>query len=115
MFSVPSTVHAMASRYGVNFLTVILCNGGWRAPKLSALAVHPNGFASRTTGEDMGVSFGKPQIQFGELARAAAGGGDRVLVARVYQNDLLEATFKKAIAAVQGGKSAVVEVIIPEL
>ncbi|KZO90647.1 thiamine pyrophosphate enzyme [Calocera viscosa TUFC12733] len=115
MFSVPSTVHAMASRYGVHFLTVILCNGGWRGPKLSTLGVHPHGFASRETAEELGVSFGKPQTQFGELARASAGGGDNVLVARVYQNDLLGETFRKAVAAVQSGKSAVVEVVIPEL
>src|SRR6185437_6718096 len=43
MFSQPSTVHWMARHYRTPFLQVIYNNGGWRAPKLSTLALHPQG------------------------------------------------------------------------
>ena len=55
MFSVPSTVHWMARRYRTPFLTVVYNNRGWKAPKFSALAVHPEGYASRAA--DIDVSF----------------------------------------------------------
>jgi acetolactate synthase-1/2/3 large subunit len=47
MFSAPSAVHWMARRYGTPFLQVIYNNRGWKAPRFSALAIHPDGFASR--------------------------------------------------------------------
>jgi len=47
MFSVPSTVQHLSSKTKSPMLTVILCNGGWKSPKLSALLVHPTGYASR--------------------------------------------------------------------
>ena len=50
MFSQPSTVHWMARRYQTPFLQIIFNNRGWKAPKFSALAVHPDGFASRAEG-----------------------------------------------------------------
>ena len=47
IFSVPSSVHWMAARYRTPFLQVVFNNGGWRAPRFSTLAVHPDGYASR--------------------------------------------------------------------
>ena len=47
LFSVPSSVHWMAARYRTPFLQVVFNNGGWRAPRFSTLAVHPDGYASR--------------------------------------------------------------------
>jgi acetolactate synthase I/II/III large subunit len=59
MFSVPSTVHWMARRFETPFLTVVYNNRGWRAPKFSMLAVHPEGVAAKAAarGEDIGVAF----------------------------------------------------------
>ena len=45
MFSVPSSVHWIAKRYQTPFLTVVYNNRGWKSPRLSALAVHPDGYA----------------------------------------------------------------------
>ena len=70
LFSVPSTVHWMARRYRTPFLTVVYNNGGWRAPKLSALAVHPDGYAARA--EDLGLDFA-PAPDYGGIAAAAGG------------------------------------------
>lgn len=78
MFSVPASVHWMARRYATPFLQVVYNNGGWKAPKFSALAVHPNGYASRA--KDIGVSF-DPAPDYAGIA-AAAGGAAAMSVSR---------------------------------
>ncbi len=76
MFSQPSTVHWMARRYQTPFLQIIFNNRGWKAPKFSALAVHPDGFASRA--EDLDLSFDPPPDYSG-IAAAAGGAFARVI------------------------------------
>ena len=76
MFSQPSTVHWMARRYRTPFLQVIYNNRGWKAPKFSALAVHPDGFASRA--EDLDLSFDPPPDYSG-VAAAAGGAYARIV------------------------------------
>ena len=76
MFSQPSTVHWMARRYRTPFLQVIYNNRGWKAPKFSALAIHPEGFASRAA--DLDLSFDPPPDYSG-IAAAAGGAFARVV------------------------------------
>jgi acetolactate synthase-1/2/3 large subunit len=76
MFSQPSTVHWMARRYRTPFLQIIFNNRGWKAPKFSALAVHPDGFASHAA--DLDLSFDPPPDYSG-LAAAAGGAHARVV------------------------------------
>jgi acetolactate synthase-1/2/3 large subunit len=76
MFSVPSTVHWMARRYQTPFLEVIYNNRGWKAPKMSALAVHPDGYASRAT--DLNIAFDPPPDYSG-IAAAAGGAYARIV------------------------------------
>ena len=76
MFSAPSTVHWMARRYRTPFLQVIFNNRGWKAPKFSTLAVHPDGFASRA--KDLDLSFDPPPDYCG-IAAAAGGAFARVI------------------------------------
>jgi acetolactate synthase-1/2/3 large subunit len=76
MFSAPSAVHWMARRYRTPFLQVIYNNRGWNAPKFSALAIHPDGFASRA--EDLDLSFDPPPDYSG-IAAAAGGAYARVV------------------------------------
>ena len=76
MFSVPSSVHWMARRYHTPFLTVIYNNGGWKSPKLSTLAVHPDGYASRAA--DLDMSF-NPQPDYSAIAAAAGGAFPRIV------------------------------------
>jgi acetolactate synthase-1/2/3 large subunit len=78
MFSQPSTVHWMARRYRTPFLQIIYNNRGWKAPKFSTLAVHPDGFASRA--EDLDLSFDPPPDYSG--IAAAAGGAFAQMVTR---------------------------------
>jgi acetolactate synthase I/II/III large subunit len=76
MFSVPSSVHWIARRYQTPFLQVIYNNRGWKAPKISTLAIHPDGYASRN--EDIGVSFDPPPDYSG-IAAAAGGAFARIV------------------------------------
>lgn len=70
MFSVPSSVHWMARRYETPFLQIVFNNRGWKSPKLSALAVHPDGYAAKANTLD--VTFDPPPDYAG--IAAAAGG-----------------------------------------
>jgi acetolactate synthase-1/2/3 large subunit len=109
MFSIPSTVHWMARRYGTPFLTVIYNNGGWKSPKLSTLAMHADGFASRSDDLDLGFD---PQSDYGGIAAAAGGAYARV----VTRADEIEAALDAALHAVQvEGRCAVLDVRLARL
>lgn len=109
MFSVPATVHWMARRYGTPFLHVVYNNRGWKSPKLSALAVHPDGFASRAN--DIGVTFDPPPDYAG-IAVAAGGAFGRT----VHRAADLDAAIEAALRAVRAeGRAAVLDVWLPHL
>jgi acetolactate synthase-1/2/3 large subunit len=76
MFSAPSAVHWMARRYRTPFLQIVYNNRGWNAPKFSALAIHPNGFASRAN--DLDLNFDPPPDYSG-IAAAAGGAFARIV------------------------------------
>jgi acetolactate synthase-1/2/3 large subunit len=104
MFSVPSSVHWMARRYGTPFLTVVYNNGGWKSPKLSTLAVHPDGYASRAENLDMGFH---PQADYAGIA-AAAGGAHPEIVTDLQD---LEGALDRCFHAVNvEGRAAVLDV-----
>ncbi len=106
MFSVPSSVHWMARRYKTPFLQVIYNNGGWNAPRLSALAVHPDGYASRD--EDIGVSF-EPPPDYSGIAAASGGAFARI----VRDADQLAGALDEAIHAVtREQRCAVLDVFV---
>ena len=109
MFSQPSTVHWMARQYKTPFLHVVLNNRGWRAPRFSALAVHPKGYASRSN--DIGVSFDPPPDYAG-IAAAAGGAFART----VKEAAELEPALADAMQAVRKEKrAAVLDVWLPHL
>ena len=109
MFSVPSTVHWMARHYRTPFLQIVYNNRGWKAPKYSALAVHPDGYASRA--DDIDVSFDPPPDYAG--IAAAAGGA---LVRTVKFASKLDAAIADGLRAVrEEGRSAVLDVWLPRL
>ena len=109
MFSVPSSVHWMARKYGTPFLQVIYNNGGWRSPKMSTLAVHPHGYASRAN--EIGVEF-DPAPDHGAIAAAAGGAWAR----KLEQPDDVEAAIIEALRVVREEKRcAVLDVRVPHL
>ncbi|KAJ3805181.1 thiamine pyrophosphate enzyme, N-terminal TPP binding domain-containing protein [Lentinula lateritia] len=74
MFGVPSSAFWIARRYNTPFLTIVLNNGGWKSPKLSMLAVHPQGHGSKArSGEQLSVGF-----SFESRARISAAQSDRI-------------------------------------
>ena len=109
MFSVPSSVHWMARKYGTPFLQVVYNNGGWRSPKMSALAVHPKGYASRANA--IGVEF-DPEPDHGGIAAAAGGAYAR----KVEKPEDVDAAIAEALRVVREEKRcAVLDVKIPHL
>ena len=109
LFSQPSTVHWIARRYRTPFVQVIYNNGGWRAPKLSALAVHPEGYASRAA--DLGVSF-EPAPDYAGIAGAAGGAFGRT----VERPEELESALDAAFRVVRDeGRCAVLDVRLAPL
>jgi acetolactate synthase I/II/III large subunit len=70
MFSVPSSVHWMARKYDAPFVHIVLNNGGWNAPRFSALSVHPNGHAA--AGTPLDIDFDPPPA-YADIAAASGG------------------------------------------
>ena len=106
MFTIPSTVHWMARRYKTPFLQVIYNNKGWRAPRFSATAVHPEGYASQ--GDDIAVSF-EPTPDYAGIA-AAAGGAHAETIRRVEE---VVPAIERAVRAVrEEGRSAVIDAFV---
>jgi acetolactate synthase I/II/III large subunit len=109
MFSVPSSVHWMARRYGTPFLQVIYNNRGWKAPKMSMLAMHPGGYAARA--DEIGVSFDPPP-DYSAIAAASGGAHAR----KVEKPEELEEALAEALDVVKTGKRcAVLDVVLPHL
>ena len=106
LFSVPSSTHWLARRYGTPTLTVIYDNRGWRAPKQSTLGVHPAGAAAAA--DDFHVSF-DPEADLPGVAAAAGG----AFAATVSDPAELPGVLKEALAAVHSGRSAVVAAHLP--
>lgn len=109
LFSMPSAVHWMARRYQTPFLQVIYDNGGWKSPKLSMLALHPTGHASRS--DDLGVGFA-PAPDHAGIA-AAAGGAFARTVTRA--GDLEDALVAAMDAVRRERRCAVLDVKLPPL
>ncbi len=109
MFSAPSSVHWIAQQYRTPFLQIIYNNRGWKAPKLSTLAVHPDGYASKAG--DIGVSFDPPPDYAG-IAAAAGGAFART----VHRHDELDTALAEALEVVRRERRcAVVDVWLPRL
>jgi acetolactate synthase-1/2/3 large subunit len=101
MFSQPSTVHWMARRYQTPFLQIVYNNGGWRAPRFSTLALHPDGHASRAG--DLDLSF-NPSPDYSGIAAAAGG----ALAIRIERPEEVEAGIARAVEAVREEKRCAV-------
>jgi acetolactate synthase-1/2/3 large subunit len=109
LFSVPATVHWIARRYQTPFLQIVYNNRGWRAPKLSALAAHPEGYVSRAS--DLDVGFDPPPDYAG--IAAAAGGA---FAQTVRDPGELDNALRSALKAVRKeGRCAVLDVWLAHL
>jgi acetolactate synthase-1/2/3 large subunit len=102
LFSAPSSVHWMAAHYRTPFLQVIYNNGGWRAPRFSALAVHPQGYAAKAN--DLGLSFVDPEPDYAGIAAAAGGAHARTITSP----EELEAALVEGVRVVREEKRCAV-------
>jgi len=107
LFSMPSVVHWMARRYQTPFLQIIFDNGGWKSPKLSTLALHPTGHASRAS--DLGVGFA-PAPDHAGIAAAAGGAFARVVT---HAGELEDALIAGLDAVRRERRCAVLDVKLP--
>ncbi len=108
MFSNPTPVHWISRKYNIPFLTVIYNNRGWGAPRLSTLGVHPGGVAGQT--DQFWVNF-DPSADLAKVAEAAGGAYARV----VEKPGELKKALASALQAVKGGRSAVLDVRLPQV
>ncbi|KAI1264740.1 thiamine pyrophosphate enzyme [Xylariaceae sp. FL1019] len=72
MCAAPSTALWVAGKYEIPILTVVLNNGGWKAPRYSTQIVYPQGLNVSASDEEANVSF-RPTPNYAALAEAAAG------------------------------------------
>ncbi|KAL7810622.1 thiamine diphosphate-binding protein [Trichoderma gracile] len=107
LFTVPGSVYWISKRYNIPILTIVLNNKGWNAPRRSLLLVHPEGLGSQASNEEINISF-DPSPDYAGIAKAAADGD--IFAARVSERSELEDVLKRAIAHVENGQSAVVDV-----
>jgi acetolactate synthase-1/2/3 large subunit len=109
LFTVPSTVHWIAKRYNTPFLTIVLNNRGWRAPKGSTLALYPHGQASIATADDIHCSIDPPP----DYAGIAIAAGDALGI-KVEKPEEIKPALEKALAAVRSGRQALLDVWLPK-
>jgi acetolactate synthase I/II/III large subunit len=105
LFGVPSSAQWMARRYDAPSLTVIFDNQGWKAPSLSALAIHP---AGGVAAGGFGASF-RPAADLAGVAAAAGGAYASTITAA----DQLPETLQRALEHVRNGRGAVISVRVP--
>lgn len=108
VFGVPSSTYWVAETYGAPGLTIVFNNGGWNAPKASTLLVHPEGTAKR---RDRYWITTSARARFADIAAAASGAA----AFRVDKLAELDGTLQQALQIVRGGRSAVVEVMLPPI
>lgn len=109
MFSVPSSVHWMARRYGTPFLQIVLNNRGWKSPRLSLLAQYPQGAAAAEA--DIGVRF-DPAPDYAGIAAAAGGAGAFTLKDARETEAVLDAALR---VVREEGRAAVLDVWLAAL
>ncbi|CAK5267760.1 unnamed protein product [Mycena citricolor] len=114
LFGVPSSAYWMARRYDAPFLTVVLNNGGWKSPKLSMLACHPQGHGSMASGADLSVGFGPYSPEFAQIAVAASAGWawGKKIAGNGNQSDLEKGLAEAVRAVIEERRCAVVDCVL---
>ena len=87
----------------------MLNNGGWRAPRFSAIGVYPDGHASKSS--DLNIAF-DPAPDYGGIAAAAGGAFAR----RVEKPGDVDTAIEQALHAINVEKRcAVLDVLLAHL
>lgn len=104
-FSTPSSVYAVAQRYGAPIFTVVLDNGGWQAVKEAVLRVYPDGAAAGA--DEFQARLQGEHRHFEQICQAFGGYGEAVS-----EPAELEAAIARCLAAVDNGQAAVLNVSV---
>ena len=106
-FNNPSSLYAVSKQYKLPILTVILDNGGWEAVKGATLRMYPAGDAKAVADYKSRLA---PDIEYTKVCEAAGGHGELVL-----DPEAVPGAVQRCIAAVKGGRSALLQVRIPSI
>ena len=106
-FSNPQSVLAVSQQYGLPIFAVVLDNSGWGAVKEATLRVYPAGDA-KARGE-FGSTYGPP-MDFAKIAEACGAHGEFVA-----DPAGVDAAIARCLAAVRGGRSAVLHAKVTRL
>ncbi|KAI9735681.1 MAG: hypothetical protein M1834_001697 [Cirrosporium novae-zelandiae] len=110
-FGAPTAVYWASRHYKCPFLTIIIDNGGWRAPRQSIKDVHPNGMAAVATNMELGISLEADGPDYSAIAKAAANG--ELFAHKVERAIDLKTTLRDAMKAIQEEKKgAVLDVVV---
>jgi acetolactate synthase-1/2/3 large subunit len=107
-FSTPDSVYAVAQQYRLPIFTVVLDNGGWQAVKSSTMRVYPEGVAAET--DQFHARLEGAHRHFEQVAQSFGAYG-----AAVSEPGELEGAIQRCIAAVDGGRAAVLTVRVTPL
>ncbi len=102
-FSAPTAVYAVAQQYRLPIFTVVLDNGGWQAVKEAVVRVYPDGQAAQSG--QFQARLGGEHRHFEQVAAAFGAHAEAVSDPAV-----LAAAIKRCLAAVDGGRAAVLNV-----
>jgi acetolactate synthase-1/2/3 large subunit len=103
MFAVPTAALCLAAEAGAPILTVVLNNDGYRASRLPVFELFPDG-VSAARGDAVGTRFAHaPDVA--ALARACHADGESV-----DDRNALVPALRRGLAAIEAGRSAVVDV-----
>lgn len=108
IFGVPSSLYWMSRKYQVPFLTVIYNNQGWNATKQNVLRLYPDSIAQRD--DRYWVNFDQP-ADLAKIAEAAGGAYARTVI----DPEELQNALKSGMDAVKNGRSAVIDVRLPNI
>ncbi|MGH8620812.1 MAG: thiamine pyrophosphate-dependent enzyme, partial [Burkholderiales bacterium] len=106
-FGNPSSAFAVSRQYGLPVFTVVLDNSGWSAVKESTLRMYPEGAARAV--DDFGARLA-PEADFAKICEAAGGYGEMLA-----DPDIVPAAIQRCLAAVRGGRPALLHAKIPAL
>ena len=105
IFTCPTAVYWMASKYETPFMTIIYNNQGWNAPKKITQRQYPEGYAAEAGEYYASLA---PSAQLDMVANAAGGAFART----VTDPKELRSVIKEGREAVKKGKCAVINVMI---
>jgi thiamine pyrophosphate-dependent acetolactate synthase large subunit-like protein len=113
MCAAPSSALWAASKHNIPILTVLLNNGGWKAPRNSVEMVYPDGLNKGATEDELNISF-RPSPNYAALAEAAVGTGTGWMKAVQVRTvcELKEALHQAKKRVVEDQKAMFIEVLM---